>query len=144
MQSSGIGLNLLPFYEFQAVSPEVKDFEFEDEEDEIDDRIEEAVTAFNTSSPAQQTYTPSIPSHQTPEPTSDSSHQRTHSNPDPPTTSTSAAVRTVITADREELARALVPQGVEEDDDSKWDSEVCKLTLFHTRTLNSLPHNPDL
>ena len=107
--------------------------EFEDETEEIDDHIEEAVTNFSASTKLLQKSP--APSYDTPEPKSDSTPPRSHATPEPHTvsaTSTSSEKKTVITAVVEEPLSPRQQGEVEDeggDEDSEWDSEVIKKIL---------------
>ena len=102
------------------------EFEEEVEVEEIDDNIEEAVTAFTTST--KPLYKSPAPSYETPEPKSESSQPRSH------TTSSSSVQKTVIKAEVEEppsprQQEVEAEEDEDEDEDSEWDSEV-SLFLF--------------
>ena len=112
--------------------------EFEDETEEIDDHIEEAVTAFTSST--KPLHKSPAPSYDTPEPKSDSSPPRSHTTPEPHSvsaTSTSSEKETVITAVVEEPLSPRQQGEVEEEgeeeeeeEDSEWDSEVSVSEIF--------------
>ena len=105
-------------------------------EEEIDDNIEEAVTAFTSSvKPLQKSP---APSYETPEPKSDSTAARSHGTPEPHTvsgtSSSSVQKTTIIKAVVEEPPGEEPPsprqqeevelEGDEESEESEWDSEV--------------------
>ena len=105
-------------------------------EEEIDDNIEEAVTAFTSS--GKPLHKSPAPSYETPEPKSDSTAPRSHGTPEPHTvsgtSSSSVQKTTIIKAVVEEPPGEEPPsprqeeevelEGDEESEESEWDSEV--------------------
>ena len=103
--------------------------EFEEEIDEIDDHIEEAVTAFTSS--GKPVFKSPAPSYETPEPKSESTPPRSRATPEPQTvsgTSSSSVQKTVIKAEVVEPPSPRQQEVEDEDEDgeedSEWDSEV--------------------
>ena len=101
--------------------------EFEEEIDEIDDHIEEAVTAFTSS--GKPVFKSPAPSYETPEPKSESTPPRSRTTPEPQTvsgTSSSSVQKTVIKAEVVEppSPRQEEVEDEDEEEESEWDSEV--------------------